>query len=319
MSRISKAIKILAAFALAALLPCIAIARAPDVTGVHTARSNCSAANINDFGRIYLDNCFKGSPYMGAPTEYTLVQHGNKICGHFDSCYGFSCSRMDSGEVIGELEGNKLTLYQATGHIAEGEPQVEAFKVSSHGELLDLKTGKAVYEKQPVHLKDPSSVAQCAPDYKQPLRIVNYELDVKGSRPKTFDFTRMPRTRTLNPPPSRTVFLNASSKSLSIEDGSRESNNLIPRDVLIVNTSNRMWQAESDSNAFSACTSYLRDLEKSQKRTAQKIGFINAYDGPITVPPHSKVRTKLCSQGTLDLEPALPACPKFFCLEGCKC
>ncbi|MGH8035513.1 MAG: hypothetical protein ACREO9_09825, partial [Lysobacterales bacterium] len=203
--------------------------------------------------------------------------------------------------------------------IEHGDPYVEVFTVSPQGELLDKNSTRTAYKKTAAHLKNAAVAAACNPKYEKPLKIVNFELQVTGFPMQPISFTEPKSSRSAPPKPLQIV-LTKESISQTIKDPARVKNNIMPRDVLIKNKSDQYWSISSQDTVFPACADFLRDLAKpppTQSKLEAK--FVNMFDDPITLKPGQSIQSKMCFGGTVSMEPTLPACPKFFCLKGCKC
>jgi len=207
-----------------------------DVTGIHADRSRCSIESLN-VGRAYLESCFQGYANMGQEVRYVLIQNGKHVCGHFSSCVGNNCNHVYAGETVGELNGNRLTLYSATGHIENGTPEIGEFIVSSAGALLVPQTGQPALTKIARTLSDDTQRRRCLPNYKQPVQIKNYELDIKGSRPKQLSFSDKLEKPVFHAPKTKTAVLTSKSKDFTLNDLPRNRDNMVPRNVLIINQS----------------------------------------------------------------------------------
>jgi hypothetical protein len=288
----------------------------PDVTGIHTQKFACSIEHKR-FGRAHLERCFQGYATASFLTRYVLIQNGEHVCGHSTSCIGFNCSQIFDGETVGEWNGDRLTLYSATGHIESGSPEIEEFVVSRAGELLVPGTKQLVFTKIAKVLHDQNKKNECLPVFKQPIQIKHYELDIQGNRPKKFSFSDKLEKPVFRPPQTKTVVLTSKSEDLELNDLPRVPGNMVPRNVLVINQSSLTWRVAGDSYEFPACAEFLRNEER--RSNGKRGAFANAYGDPLDVKPNSRLSTKVCVGDTLDITRTLPACPRFFCLKGCKC
>jgi hypothetical protein len=292
------------------------LSQQPDVTGIHTQESKCSIEHKR-FGIAYLERCFLGYATANLSTRYVLVQNGAHVCGHFTSCIGLNCLQIFDGETVGELNGDRLTLYSATGHIESGSPEIEEFIVSRAGELLVPGTKELAFTKIAKVLNDQNKKNECLPVFKQPIQIKHYELDIQGNRPKKFSFSDKLEKPVFRPPQTKTVVLTSKREDLVLNDLPRVPGNMVPRNVLVINQSSLTWRVAGDSYEFPACAEFLRNEER--RSNGKRGAFANAYGDPLDVKPNSRLSTKVCVGDTLDITRTLPACPRFFCLKGCKC
>ncbi|MDZ7918874.1 hypothetical protein [Rhodoferax sp.] len=288
-----------------------------DLTGVHQEQTKCDRSNgVN--GPAYMASCYEGYVHQHG-MRYSLVQNGENICGSFDACGGFNCNKIYSGEVVGRVRGDKVTLYVADGHREYGEANVEVFKISARGELLAADSGERVFTKTSAGVISPKEKSRCQPKFNEPVLLKDYELGIQGTRPHLDKF-EPPQKPAHKPPKQYTTTLKSTTGTVRLQDAPRAQGNLIPRMVWIHNTTSKHWNlsAESTSGADEdeACQKWLEDSEKKSD------SYVWAYDKnypTASIPPKSTRYTRICAGDTLNLEKGLPECPKFQCLRTCRC
>lgn len=291
-----------------------------DLTGVHAVLVKCDRRHELSSGPAYMTPCYKGFKYEHSQ-HFQLVQNGNKVCGNFQSCVGRDCNMILDGETVGLIHGNSVTLYSATGHIENGDAEIARFDISPTGELLTPGSRKRAFTKTSPGMITPENKALCQPEFRPPVRLKDYELDIKGSRPNLTQFAPEDKPAFVAPAP-RKVTLPAQKNEINIQDGLRPSGNLIPRTVWINNPTDTPWNITASSSAANseesndACAEWLRTSESSTQ------SYVWAYSmnfPPEQIPPKSIRYTRLCTGDTLNLERSLPECPKFQCLRSCRC
>ena len=290
-----------------------------ELTGVHKTLRKCSSKDGTTLGPAYMAPCYEGFAYeLGM--QYSLVQNGSKVCGTFSSCAGWNCNKVYSGSVVGKIKSGSVTLYSSNAHRQDGEADVEIFRISPTGELLNLSSGKRAYTKISPGLISDVEKGSCQPQFSEPVLLKDYELDIKGTYPKMAKFEPGEKPA-FQPPKTYQIKLDAKQSEVRVKDGSRTAGNLVPRTIQIHNPTDQQWELSTEKSTESAkadeaCSMWLQNSEKNAKN------YIWAYATgypPERVPPKSIRYTRICRGDVLTLEKVLPECPKFQCLRTCRC
>jgi hypothetical protein len=290
-----------------------------ELTGVHKTLSRCSSKDGAAGGPAYMAPCYEGFAYeLGM--QYSLVQNGSNVCGTFSACGGWNCSKVYAGSVVGKIKSGKVTLYSSNGHQQDGEAEVEIFRISPTGELLDLDSGKRAYTKTSPGLIADKEKGRCQPQFSEPVLLKDYELDIKGNYPKMANFEAAEKP-VFQPPKPYEVKLHAKQSQVRIKDGSRTAGNLVPRTIRIHNPTDQQWELSTENSTESAkadeaCPMWLQNSEKNSRDYVW--AYATGYP-PEIVPPKSMRYTRICTGDVLSLEKVLPECPKFQCLRTCRC
>lgn len=278
-----------------------------DLSGSHRDLSRCDSRDGTTSGPDVMANCYEGFAHEQGSNRFELVQNGPYICGTFQGCGGWNCSKVFGGDVVGRVHSRSVTLYWSDGHIENGEANTETFRVSSMGELSIPGTKrKRTYTKTTLSLENQKAKELCHPQFSTPVQIKDYELDIEGSRPKiSWEYQRGKPVFT--PPPAKNLKLKSDDTSQSFSDRRGPSGNLIPRVVWIDNTTDIAWNISVGLNDYSefgdeACAKWLQSSERGKKL------YVWAYNKSSAelLPPKSKRYTRVCAGDTLELERDMP-------------
>lgn len=285
-----------------------------NVTGSYGIVGTCSDKDMEDNpGEIYVRHCFLGEKYVVTASMW-LVQNGNSVCGYYSECGGFNCGKVYMGQMIGRVTGNTLTLFAESGHQEEGVAETRVFKVVPGG-LSEghSKTGKPTYVQRARELKEPSVAKACKPDFPKEVRLKNYELDVSGIlATEKVKFLNHEREAKVKPPAAKRFNLSKLASMYEWED-KRDSSNYVPRLVSVRNDSKKAWTVSTGHPE--TCREFLSygGSPKEQSRVS-----VEAQFGGVEVKPGKSIDFLSCKGSTWTFEDKV-ACPRFTCLEGCKC
>ncbi|WP_341913165.1 hypothetical protein [Polaromonas sp. YR568] len=287
----------------------------PDVTGIYRIPSPCNPKAFEDAGIMGVApvrHCFEGSK-LDTTSQLELVQNGQFVCGSYYSCGGNSCHKVYTGRMAGYRKGNILELFVEDGHQEAGEAQVQRYLVVSKGlSYSERKDKKAIYVRQMSRLISPSSAQACRPVLQHPVQLKDYRLQGAGLLKEDEIKFEVPRETLTQAPKAKQIFLKNAPSFFQWED-KRNTNNYVPRLVTVYNNTAKAWTISAEHPEL--CLDYLR---YSASRKFNEGVSSDDLERGVEVAPGSSTRFYSCNGSTVRVDNEV-ACPKFSCLEGCKC
>ncbi len=257
-------------------------------------------------------HCFEGSK-LDTTSQLELVQNGQFVCGSYYSCGGNSCHKVYTGRMAGYRKGNILELFVEDGHQEAGEAQVQRYLVVSKGlSYSERKDKKAIYVRQMSRLISPSSAQACRPVLQHPVQLKDYRLQGAGLLKEDEIKFEVPRETLTQAPKAKQIFLKNAPSFFQWED-KRNTNNYVPRLVTVYNNTAKAWTISAEHPEL--CLDYLR---YSASRKFNEGVSSDDLERGVEVAPGSSTRFYSCNGSTVRVDNEV-ACPKFSCLEGCKC
>lgn len=287
-----------------------------NLTGHYEAppRQGCDESNfIPDLGPAYLNYCFTGNAYGYSPV-LQLVQNGQLICGTYFECGGRNCNKVYSGAIAGSVKKNELQVYWANGHFQDGLALQLNFR-AVRGGLVESnnKSSQPTLVKRSSKLKGLNLVKLCKPELSQTVLVnSDFELDLENVlKPEQIEFVNLAQKKYALPPQPKILTISNQSKKIGWID-ERITDNYVIRSIQIFNKSNYSWVIEYEHPE--ACQEFLRSSDHGRKNKAA-----NLLESGREILPGDIVQIASCNGSRWSLEQSLPACPKFQCLESCKC
>jgi len=293
----------------------LAAAQMPaDITGSYRIPGTCNDKEIEDnSGELYVRHCFLGEKYTGY-AEVSLVQNGNSVCGSYSECGGFNCSKVYTGQLVGKIAGQKLTLFMETGHRENGPAEERIYRIVPGG-LADHRqpqTDKPVYVRRAKVLENPSLKSACSPAIPKEVLLKNFTLNVPGILTEAeIKFLDAKDEVAKKAPPAKQFTLSKLSSHYQWTD-KRSTGNYVPRLVTIHNDSKKEWTVVAGYSE--TCRDFLsRDPLKETGRLVNDAQF----EGLGILP--GKTLTIPSCKGTILTFEDKAACPRFTCSENCRC
>lgn len=293
----------------------LAAAQKPaDITGSYGIPGTCNDKDMEqNSGELYVRHCFLGEKYTSY-AAVSLVQNGNSVCGSYSECGGFNCSKVYTGQLVGKIAGQKLTLFMETGHLEDGLAEERIYRIVPGG-LADPsqpRIDKPVYVRRAKVLENPSLKSACNPVIPREVLLKNFTLDVPGIL-STADikFLDAKNDVTKKAPPTKQFMLSKMPSGHQWTD-SRNTGNYVPRLITIRNDSKKEWTVTA--GYAETCRDFLsRDPLKETGRLVNDAQF----EGLGILP--GKTLTIPSCKGTILTFEDKAACPRFTCSENCRC
>jgi hypothetical protein len=296
-----------------------AVAR--DLTGQYevspTKRCSSKLLNSENLGNAYKWHCFTGNAYGYSPV-LNLIQNGQKLCGTYSECGGYDCNKAYSGELVGLIKGNKVTIYYANGHHFGGEAEKLEFLVVSGGLAYGHKTlSTASLIIRSRQMKYPSSKKLCNPETLDKVMIdENYGLRVEGAlKEDQSQFINLKQSKFAAEPPTKTINLAGYKNPFEWHDARKDANSVL-REVVVNNTSQKNWVASVEYS--DACREFLGSYYHEQyKKPLSKT--LQLRTDEVEIKPGERIRADSCIGSKWRFSIAEKMCPPYQCLESCKC
>ncbi|WP_348067590.1 hypothetical protein [Polaromonas sp.] len=283
-----------------------------DVTGSYGMLGSCSDKEMdNSLDEISVRHCFLGKKYA-AYAEMSLIQNGHSVCGSYSECGGINCSRVYTGQLVGKIAGDKLTLFMETGHREDGPAEERIYRIVPSG-LADgdqHQTDKPVHVRRAKVLENPSLRNACNPVIPKEVLLKNFTLDVPGIL-TTADirFLDAKNDVTKKAPPAKQFNLSKLSSNYQWTD-QRSTGNYVPRLITIHNDSKKEWTVVAGYSE--TCRDFLsRDPETG------RLVYDAQFEG-LGILPDKTLTLPSCKDTIFTLEDKA-ACPRFTCSENCRC
>ena len=288
------------------------------LTGHHEAPPirSCSLSQLEDSkGVAYNHHCFTGNAY-GYSRVLQTVQNGKMICGSYFQCGGFDCNKVYDGEIAGIVENDKLNLFLANGHRSDEPAEMRTFRIVKGGLAEELaKSSEPSLVKRSSTLKTSQIYATCIPKFPEQVRVNSeYALNVSGLvKADQIKFTNLLQKKYASSPSTKQIVL-TTNKTASQWTDVRAAGNFVIRKLVITNQSNKPLSVDVEHPE--SCREFLKSSYNERK---DLVSFFSENGIEDTVQPRQTVSVASCSGSIWRIAKTLPACPKFQCLESCKC
>ena len=288
------------------------------LTGHYEAQPirSCSLSQLEDSkGVAYNHHCFTGNAY-GYSEVLEVVQNGKMICGRYFQCGGFNCNKVYDGEIAGVVENGKLNLFWTNGHQSNVPAETLAFRIVKGGLVGELaKSNEPSLIKRSSTLKNSQIYANCVPKFSEQVLVSSeYALNVSGIlKADQVVFTNLAQKQFASNPSTKRIAL-TNSKTATQWTDVRAAGNYVIRKLVITNHSNKPLSVDVEHPE--SCSEFL----KSSYNKRKDLGYFSSENGnEDEIQPMQTVSVASCSGSVWRIAKTLPACPKFQCLESCKC